>query len=71
MLGPHLGGAGGSAQPLPLSAHQFSVLLMVTLVLPVSQPETPSAPCPIWLSSFHYFFLLLSPIAPSLPRNPQ
>lgn len=72
-----LGSAGGTAEPPPLSAHQFPVLL----VLPLEnqywfshhhhQKYQPSRPRPIRLSSFHYLFLLLSPITPSLPRNPQ
>lgn len=72
MPDPCLGSAGGTAEPLLLSAHQFPVLLVVHWFSHYhSQKHQPSSPCPIQLLSFHCLFLLLSPRAPSLPRNPR
>lgn len=70
--GPRLQSAGGTAEPMLLSAHQFPVLLVVTALWFSqyhSQKYQPSPPRPIWLLSFYCLFLLLSPITLSLPCN--
>lgn len=65
MPDPCLGSAGGTAEPLLLSAHQFPVLLVVTLVLPLPQSETPAQ-----LSLSYSAFEFPLPLSSPLPDSP-
>lgn len=52
MPGPHLGRTEGTTMPLPFLVHQFSLLLMGTLVLPQRTTARNTKPALLFLFSF-------------------